>query len=235
MLGLVGLMAVVVPTEPLAIDQHWSRTMEDIQTPLLTHLALVFNALGRGLGWALSLAAVAIALAARRRWLALTAFSVAEALTSVSSTVLKRLVGRPRPPDGLVQPLGSSFPSGHAAYAGATWWHSSCSSRSRPAPIVVDGRRARSSRDGWSRTYSKSTGSPTSSAAHSSASVSLSRCLPARSGWQLPGAQTAAMRPSETAARHDRGRNDGGDGADGAPSISRAYSDRAGWSARRRR
>ena len=120
LLGLVGLMAVVVPTEPLAIDQRWSRTMEDIQTPLLTHLALVFNALGRGLGWALSLAAVAIALAARRRWLALTAFSVAEALTSVSSTVLKVLVGRPRPPDGLVQPLGSSFPSGHAAYAGAT-------------------------------------------------------------------------------------------------------------------
>jgi hypothetical protein len=37
------------------------------------------------------------------------------------------------------------------------------------------------------------------------------------------------MRPRETAARHDRGRNDGGDGADGAPSISRAYSDRAGW------
>ena len=120
LLGLVGLMAVVVPTEPLAIDQHWSRTMEDNQTPLLTHLALVFNALGRGLGWALSLAAVAIALAARRRWLALTAFSVSESLTSVSSTVLKVLVGRPRPPDGLVQPLGSSFPSGHAAYAGAT-------------------------------------------------------------------------------------------------------------------
>jgi len=120
LLGLVGLIAVVIPTEPLGIDQQWSRTMEDIQTPLFTHLALVFNALGRGLGWALSLAAVGIALALRRRLLALAVFSAAEALTSLSSTVLKALVGRPRPPDGLVQPLGSSFPSGHAAYAGAT-------------------------------------------------------------------------------------------------------------------
>jgi undecaprenyl-diphosphatase len=120
LLGLVGLIAVVVPAEPLAVDRQWSRTMEHIQTPLLTHIALVFNALGRGLGWALSLAAVGIALALRRRWLALAAFSVAEALTSLSSTMLKALVGQPRPPDGLVQPLGSSFPSGHAAYAGAT-------------------------------------------------------------------------------------------------------------------
>jgi membrane-associated phospholipid phosphatase len=120
LLGLVGVMVVVVPTGPLAIDQRWSRTMEDIQTPFLTHLALIFNALGRGLGRALSLAAVGIALAASRRWLALAAFGVIEALTSLTSTLLKVLVGRPRPPDGLVHPLGSSFPSGHAAYAGAT-------------------------------------------------------------------------------------------------------------------
>ena len=34
--------------------------------------------------------------------------------------MLKILVGRPRPPDGLVDPVGSSFPSGHAAYGAAT-------------------------------------------------------------------------------------------------------------------
>jgi hypothetical protein len=143
LLGLVGLMAVVVPTEPLAIDQRWSRTMEDIQTPLLTHLALVFNALGRGLGWALSLAAVAIALAARRRWLALTAFSVAEALTSVSSpcsrywsaghgpvTALSSLSARHSPP---VTPPTPARPA----------WHSSCSSRF-PAGANRGGRSPRS-------------------------------------------------------------------------------------------
>jgi len=81
---------------------------------------LVFNALGRGLGWALSLAAVGIALLVARRWLALVAFALIESLTSVSSGLLKAVVGRPRPPDGIVHPIGSSFPSGHAAYAGAT-------------------------------------------------------------------------------------------------------------------
>jgi undecaprenyl-diphosphatase len=45
---------------------------------------------------------------------------VTETVTPLSSTLLKILVGRPRPPDGLVHPVGSSFPSGHAAYAGAT-------------------------------------------------------------------------------------------------------------------
>jgi undecaprenyl-diphosphatase len=34
--------------------------------------------------------------------------------------ILKVLVDRGRPPDGLVHPVGASFPSGHATYAGAT-------------------------------------------------------------------------------------------------------------------
>ena len=120
LLGIVVLMAVVVPAEPLGVDRRWAEAMQDIRTPFLTDVALVFNALGRGLGWVLSLAAVGIVLLIGRRWLALVAFAVAEALTSLSSTVLKILVGRARPPEGLVNPVGSSFPSGHAAYAGAT-------------------------------------------------------------------------------------------------------------------
>ena len=120
LLGVVALMAVFVPAEPLAVDQRWSEAMQDIRTPLLTDVALVFNALGRGLGSALTLAAVGVLLLRRRRWLALAAFAVTETLTSLSSTVLKILVGRPRPPDGLVDPVGSSFPSGHAAYGAAT-------------------------------------------------------------------------------------------------------------------
>jgi undecaprenyl-diphosphatase len=116
----VLVMAVLVPAGPLGIDQRWSEAMLDIRTASLTHLALVFNWLGRGLGWVLSLAAVGIVLIARRRWAALLAFAVTETVTSLSSTLLKILVGRPRPPDGLVHPVGSSFPSGHAAYAGAT-------------------------------------------------------------------------------------------------------------------
>lgn len=120
LLGVVGLMAILIPSDPLAIDQRWSEAMKDVQAPLLKDLALVFNALGRGIGWALSLAAVAVVLAIARRWLALVAFALVETLTSLGSALLKGQVGRPRPPDGLVHPVGSAFPSGHAAYAGAT-------------------------------------------------------------------------------------------------------------------
>ena len=120
LLALVALMALVVPAEPLAVDRAWSEAMQDIQTPALKHIALVFNALGRGLLRALTLAAIGIVLLVARRWLALLTFAVAESLTPLLSTVLKHLVDRPRPPDGLVHPTGASFPSGHAAYAGVT-------------------------------------------------------------------------------------------------------------------
>jgi undecaprenyl-diphosphatase len=118
--GVVVVMAAVVPAEPLGVDRWWSEAMQDIESPVLKDLALVFNALGRSLGWALSLAAVGVVLVMSRRWLALVAFGVAEGLELLSSTLLKASVGRPRPPDGLVHPVSSAFPSGHAAYAGAT-------------------------------------------------------------------------------------------------------------------
>jgi undecaprenyl-diphosphatase len=120
LLGLVALLAVALPTGPLALDRSWSEAMYDIQTPFLTHVALIFNALGHGVGWAVSVSAVAVVLAVRGRARALVAFAAAELLTSVTSTLLKAAVGRPRPPDGLVHPIASSFPSGHTAYAGAT-------------------------------------------------------------------------------------------------------------------
>ena len=89
LLGLVAVMALVVPAEPLSVDQHWSEAMIDMRTSSLTDLALVFNWLGRGLGCLVSLAAVGIVLIARHRWLALLAFGATEALTTLSSTLLK--------------------------------------------------------------------------------------------------------------------------------------------------
>ena len=116
----VALMALAVPMEPLSVDRVWSDAMESIASPALKAVALVFNALGRGLGWALTLAAVAGLLLLQRRLAALLAFVIAEALSSFLSALLKLLVGRPRPPDGLVHPVGSSFPSGHASYGAVT-------------------------------------------------------------------------------------------------------------------
>ena len=94
--------------------------MHHLETPLLTDLALAFNWLGRGVGRAFALALVGLLLLSRRRWLALVAFTAAESLAPLLSVLLKVLIDRPRPPDGLVHAVGASFPSGHATYAGAT-------------------------------------------------------------------------------------------------------------------
>jgi undecaprenyl-diphosphatase len=120
MLALVALMAILLPAGPIGLDRSWSEAMHDIQTPLLTHLALTFNWLGRGIGRAVGLALIGLVLLRGRRWLALAAFAVAETLAPLISVLLKALIDRPRPPGGLVHAAGASFPSGHATYAGAT-------------------------------------------------------------------------------------------------------------------
>ena len=114
------LLALFIPIGPLALDRHWSELMQDIQTPILKHLALVFNALGKGFWRGLTLTAVGLLLLVARRWAALISFAVAESLTPLLGNVIKTLVTRPRPPGAMLNPHGSSFPSGHAAYAGAT-------------------------------------------------------------------------------------------------------------------
>ena len=121
LLVLFVLLALIVPGQPLAFEQRWADWMREIQTPVLEHIALVFNYLGRGLGRALTLAAIGIPLIVARRWWALLAFAVTESLTPLASSAAKGLVDRSRPPDGLVHPTSSSFPSGHAAFAGATF------------------------------------------------------------------------------------------------------------------
>jgi membrane-associated phospholipid phosphatase len=120
LLAIVVLLALFIPVGPLALDRHWSELMQDIQTPILKQLALVFNALGKGFWRGLTLTAVGLLLLVARRWAALISFAVAECLTPLLGNVIKTLVTRPRPPGAMLNPHGSSFPSGHAAYAGAT-------------------------------------------------------------------------------------------------------------------
>jgi len=114
------LLAFFVPAGPLSFDRRWSELMQDIQTPALKHVALVFDALGRGFWRGLALAVIGLALMVARRWAALIAFAVAEALTPLLGNLIKALVARGRPPGHMLTPHGSSFPSGHAAYAAAT-------------------------------------------------------------------------------------------------------------------
>jgi undecaprenyl-diphosphatase len=120
LVGLVVLIGLVIPTQPLEIDKTWSEWMSDIPSSALHHLALIFNYLGRGLGRTLTLVALGLVLLIARRWVALLAFAATESLTPLTSNLLKHLADRPRPPNAMLHANGSSFPSGHAAYAGAT-------------------------------------------------------------------------------------------------------------------
>lgn len=120
LVALVSVVAVLIPARPLSIDLRWSEAMRDIESGRLHDLALLYNYLGRGLGRGLSLAAVGLVLIVARRWWALLGFAATESLTPLAVNVVKDLVDRPRPPGALLEAAGSSFPSGHAAYAGAT-------------------------------------------------------------------------------------------------------------------
>ena len=120
LLVLVILLALLIPEGPLAVDRRWAELMQDIETPFLTHVALASNALGRGILRALTLAGIGLALLLARRWVALAAIAAAEALTPLFSNLIKLAVGRERPPGQMLEAHGTSFPSGHAAYAGAT-------------------------------------------------------------------------------------------------------------------
>src|SRR4051812_26806189 len=120
LLALFVLLAFLVPQAPLALEQHWAEWMSDIATPVLKGIALVFNALGRGVGRALLIVVpAAVLFVAGRRW-SLAAFALTEALTPLISSITKVVVDRPRPSAPLVHPSGASFPSGHSAFAGAT-------------------------------------------------------------------------------------------------------------------
>ena len=110
----------LVPDGPLGIDMRWSELMRDAEATWLTHLALVFNALGHGILRGLTIAGVGLVLLVAGRRAALLAFALAEALTPLLVNLTKLLVGRERPPGAMIEAHGSSYPSGHAAYAGAT-------------------------------------------------------------------------------------------------------------------
>ena len=120
LIGLVVLGGLVVPGGRLGIDMRWSELMRDAEASWWTHLALAFNALGHGILRGLTIAGVGLVLLIAGRRAALLAFALAEALTPLLVNLIKLLVGRERPPGAMIEAHGSSYPSGHAAYAGAT-------------------------------------------------------------------------------------------------------------------
>jgi undecaprenyl-diphosphatase len=125
----VGLYALIAYTVVISADAGpttGDMTAHDLAVDLasgwLTDVAKVLTDLG-SLAVVLPLAGLAgIALAVNRRWTELGVLAAALAISVIGVTEIKDAVDRPRPPNGLEDPGGSSFPSGHSAYSVIYAW-----------------------------------------------------------------------------------------------------------------
>jgi undecaprenyl-diphosphatase len=94
----------------------------DLQVGWLTDLCKAVTTLGAAyVAWPVAVIA-AVALAARRRWAELAVLVAAMLITIAAVADLKDMVGRPRPPGGLVHVSNEAFPSAHSAYSVVYAW-----------------------------------------------------------------------------------------------------------------
>jgi membrane-associated phospholipid phosphatase len=141
---------------PFALDSGWMRRMLDVRDPPVTAAADVLNLLGLApASWVIRGGLTLWLFGSRRRWAAL-AFALTWLGAAVTSSAVKAIVDRPRPPASLgLVPVGSaSFPSGHVLSMAST-------TLVLVLVLVAPGRRswwlvvacAATLAMGWSRTY----------------------------------------------------------------------------------
>jgi membrane-associated phospholipid phosphatase len=122
--GLVLLALSIVVTALVAFsgpdsvvqrtDERWYRWMVHARWVPLTAVSDVLDVtFGTLVVWPVR-GLVAIILAVRRHWLALTSWVVAVGASEACIGPVKALVDRPRPPGSLIATSGASYPSGHA-------------------------------------------------------------------------------------------------------------------------
>jgi membrane protein DedA with SNARE-associated domain len=107
---------------PTGGDRTALDLFNDIRAGWLDEVAEKLTELGSGYVVFPLAALAALALAVTRRWTELCVLIAGIVLIFVFVEAIKDWTDRPRPPDGLVEGDGSSFPSGHAAYATLYTW-----------------------------------------------------------------------------------------------------------------
>ncbi|MFE4468943.1 phosphatase PAP2 family protein [Leifsonia sp. NPDC056824] len=121
-LVFVILLATVIfyrqADKPFPFELAWMNAMVTVRAPSWTVPALVLDQVGGGISSIVYVPLTIIGglLLWRRPWAALY-YVIAAVTSGVIVTVIKTLVGRPRPTAILVQPDFGSFPSGHSATA----------------------------------------------------------------------------------------------------------------------
>ena len=103
-------------------DQEAFDVAGDLEAGWLTDVNKAVSKLGSVPVTLVVAAAAALWLGLRRNWPELVVLVAAVALAHIAVPILKEALDRPRPPGGLVDADGSSWPSGHAAYAVVYPW-----------------------------------------------------------------------------------------------------------------
>jgi undecaprenyl-diphosphatase len=119
LVALIALMLVYRQNlEPFNFELAWMEDLIERRSDFWTGVALFFDTVGGGLLAIVVIPTVIILgfIMWRRPWAALY-FAIAAVVGGGVVQLIKNLVGRPRPPDILVQPDFGSFPSGHSANA----------------------------------------------------------------------------------------------------------------------
>ncbi len=119
LLALGAALAAVIAARPArppfqGLDQAWLSALSQTRDPVLTELATILSLAGGPGGAALIAVAAALYLwLARKRRIAAVFMIAALLLRAAASDLVKHLVLRPRPANGLVAADIGSFPSGH--------------------------------------------------------------------------------------------------------------------------
>lgn len=113
------LIATVAHDLPLGIDRAWHDLLLNHRSAAADGVARFLNAAGGVTVMSVVTLLIAVGLALRRNIRAAVSVALTVALASGISTIVKLLVARPRPADGIVAARSFSFPSGHATTAAA--------------------------------------------------------------------------------------------------------------------
>lgn len=114
--GLAPITTLPVVGEFDAMVERWS---DDVRFDLLTGLFTFLSLIGGGLVTIPLRIGIAVWLGFRRRYVAFAAFVLCWVASEVLLTWLKTFFHRGRPPGGIVDTVGFSFPSGHAVAGSA--------------------------------------------------------------------------------------------------------------------
>lgn len=119
----IGYALVVDGTPgPTTGDTTAADFVASLRVEWLTSIAKVLTALGSGVAVLVATAAAAIWLGARRAWAELVVLVLGTVAILWGTDLLKEAIERPRPPDGLVDTDGYSYPSGHASHSVIYTW-----------------------------------------------------------------------------------------------------------------